>query len=163
MAVLKISLIEFFNSLSEMEFCNRLMICSGWFGSEWIQSSLFLGFLHGQRVPFYRFSVTWMSILKHETHVKVGHTSEFPFGIYWWTLEKPKNQTFEKMKIFTGDIIILHMCTKNHNHMRYSSWDTKWDRISYHFGSFSALLTRFPVTTQKTKILKKWKKHLEMS
>ena len=29
---------------------------------------------------------------------KVGHTSEFPFGIYWWTLKNPKNQNFEKMK-----------------------------------------------------------------
>ena len=28
-----------------------------------------------------------------------------------------KNQSFEKMKKIAGDIIILHMCTKNHNHM----------------------------------------------
>ena len=26
------------------------------------------------------------------------HTSEFPFGIYWWTLKNPKNQNFEKIK-----------------------------------------------------------------
>ena len=45
--------------------------------------------------------------------------------------------------------------SKNHNHMRYSSWDTKWDRIFCHFGSFFALLTSSPLTTQKTKILKK--------
>ena len=30
-------------------------------------------------------------------------------------------------------------CTKKHNHMRYSSWDTEWDRIFCHFGPFSAL------------------------
>ena len=47
---------------------------------------------------------------------KGGATSEFPFGIYWWTLKNPKNQNFEKMKKIAGDIIILHMCTKNHNH-----------------------------------------------
>ena len=29
---------------------------------------------------------------------KVQHTSEFPFGIYWWTLKNPKNQNFEKRK-----------------------------------------------------------------
>ena len=29
---------------------------------------------------------------------KVGHTSEFPFSIYWWTLKNLKNQNFEKMK-----------------------------------------------------------------
>ena len=43
-------------------------------------------------------------------------------------LKNPKNQTFEKMKTFARDIIILHMCTKNHNHMTYGSWDTEWDR-----------------------------------
>ena len=41
------------------------------------------------------------------------------------------------MKKFTGDINILHMCTKNHNHMMYGSWDTEWDRqIFCHFRSF---------------------------
>ena len=36
--------------------------------------------------------------LKNHTHVKVGHTSGFPFSIYWWTVKNPKNQNFEKMK-----------------------------------------------------------------
>ena len=31
------------------------------------------------------------------------------------------------MKKFAGDII-LHMCTKNHSHMRYGSWDMEWDK-----------------------------------
>ena len=35
----------------------------------------------------------------------------------------PENQSFEKMKKASGDVIILHMCTKNHNHMMYVSWD----------------------------------------
>ena len=106
---------------------------------------------------------------KNHTHVKkVEHTSEFPFGIYWWTLKNPKNQTFEKMKKIAGDIIILHMCTKNHNHMRYSSWDTEWDKFVLSFWTILCPSTlppppHFIVTTQKTKILKKWKKHLEMS
>ena len=67
-------------------------------------------------------------------------TSEFSFGIYWWTLKNLKNQNFGKMKQIAGDIIILHMCTKNHIHMRYSCWDTKWDRIFCHFESFFALM-----------------------
>ena len=61
------------------------------------------------------------------------------------------------MKKFAGDIIILQMCTKNLNHMRYSSWDTKWDIIFCHFGPFFALLPPPRLTTHKTKILKKWK------
>ena len=37
--------------------------------------------------------------------------------------EKPKKSEFrknekKKKKKIAGDIIILHMCTKNHNHMR---------------------------------------------
>ena len=48
------------------------------------------------------------------------------------------------MKKIAGDIIILHMCTKNHNHMRYSSWDKEWDRIICHFGPFFALLHSLP-------------------
>ena len=79
---------------------------------------------------------------KDHTHVrKVGHTPEFLFGIYWWTLKKLKNLTFEKMKKIAGDIIILHMWTQNHNHTRYSSWDTEWNRMFCHFGPFFALLT----------------------
>ena len=27
------------------------------------------------------------------------------------------------MKKNAGDIIILHICTKNHDHMMYDSWD----------------------------------------
>ena len=33
----------------------------------------------------------------------------------------PENQNFEKMKKTPGDIIILHKCTVNDNHMIYGS------------------------------------------
>ena len=42
--------------------------------------------------------------------------------------KNPKSQNFEKTTKAAGDIIILHECTKNHNHMRYSSRDMDWDR-----------------------------------
>ena len=32
-----------------------------------------------------------------------------------------KNQNFEKMKKASGDVIILQMCTKNHDHVIYGS------------------------------------------
>ena len=50
---------------------------------------------------------------------------------------------------FAGDIIVLHMCSKDHNHMMYISWDTEWDRQN--FLSFWVIF--FPL-----KILKKKKK-----
>ena len=86
-------------------------------------------------------------------------------------MKNPKNQKFEKMKkhlleilsFYTRDIIILHICTKNHNHMSYSSWDTKCDKKILPFlAIFCPLthptpnhpLTHPPtITTQKTKIL----------
>ena len=40
-----------------------------------------------------------------------------------WKIRVLKKKMKKKI---TGDIIILHMCTKNHNHMRYSPCDTEW-------------------------------------
>ena len=37
--------------------------------------------------------------------------------------KNPKNQNFEKLKKKTGDIIILHKYTKNHDHMLYCFLD----------------------------------------
>ena len=36
-----------------------------------------------------------------------------------------------KLKKTTGDIIILHMCTKNDNHMMYGSWDVKCNELNF--------------------------------
>ena len=61
------------------------------------------------------------------------------------------------MKTNAGDIIILNMCTKNHNYMRYSSRDTEWVRQKNL--PFWAIFFPFtPLTTWKTKILEKMKK-----
>ena len=87
--------------------------------------------------------------------------SFFPFTHPPHPPNNPPNQDSEKMKKASGDVTILHICTKNHNHMRYSSWDTEWDR---QFLSFWAIFFPFnPLTTHLIKILKKWKNHLEMS
>ena len=73
-----------------------------------------------------------------------------------------KNQNFEKMKKTPQDTTILHMCTINHNHMMYVTWDIKCDR--YYFLSFWSIFCPFtPLTAQKIKILKKWKKFMETS
>ena len=74
----------------------------------------------------------------------------------------PKNQNFEKIKKTPGDIIILHMCTKNYDQMMYGSWDMVHDRCNYF--SFWAIFYPFtPLTARKIKILKKWKKKSEIS
>ena len=72
-----------------------------------------------------------------------------------------KNQHFEKLKTIPGDTIILHMCTINDNHMIYGFSDIQCNR--HNFLSFWTTFCPFTLlTTQKIKILKKWKKHLEI-
>ena len=73
----------------------------------------------------------------------------------------PKNQNFEKMKKTPEDIIILHLCTINDNHIMYGFWDMKCDRQN--FLSFWTIFCTFTLLkTWKIKILKKWKKLLEI-
>ena len=64
------------------------------------------------------------------------------------------------MKKFAGDIIILHMCTKNHNHMIHFCWYMECDR--HNFLSLWTVFCSFcsfrGLWTQKNKILKKRKK-----
>ena len=74
----------------------------------------------------------------------------------FYSPNSPKNQNFEKMKKIHGDIIILHMCTKNYHQKMYSSWDMLRD--GYNYFSFWAIFYLFtPITAWKIKILKKWK------
>ena len=70
----------------------------------------------------------------------------------------PKNQNFAKMKKTPGDIIILHMCTKNHDHMLYYSLDIACNGFNCHF-SFWAIFCPFTsLTAQKFKMKKKKEK-----
>ena len=77
-------------------------------------------------------------------------------------LKKKQKSKFWKMKKETpGDIIILHMCTINDNHMMHGSWDVKHDGQEF-FVILDRFLLFYPLTTQKIKILKNWKKSLEI-
>ena len=72
------------------------------------------------------------------------------------TLTTQKIKILKKWKNMPVDIVILHMCIINENHMMYVSWDMKCGR--YKFFSFWTIFCPFiPITTQKIKILKKWK------
>ena len=69
----------------------------------------------------------------------------------------------KKKKKKPGDIIILHMCTKTHDHMLYYSWDMVRDRCNCCFSFWAFDFPFTPVTAQKIKISKTWKKCLEIS
>ena len=94
-----------------------------------------------------------------------------------WQLEKLK---FWKIAKKPGDIIILHMCTINDNHMMYGYWDMKCEKQNfqawkcYHFTqmwwmyncyfSFWAIFCPLtPLPAQKIKIWKEWKNLLKIS
>ena len=69
----------------------------------------------------------------------------------------PKNQNSEKIKTTSGDIIILHLCTTNDNHIMYGSWDIKHDKQDFcHFGLFFALLPPWKSNFWKNELLRKW-------
>ena len=73
-----------------------------------------------------------------------------------------KNQNLIKKKKTPGDIIILHKCTKNRDHMLYCSWDMVRDRCNWYF-SFWAIFCPFTsLTAWKMKFSKKWKKLLKI-
>ena len=75
----------------------------------------------------------------------------------------PKNQNFEKMKKTPGDLIILHMRTKNYDQMMYTSWDIVHHGCNCYFSFWATFCPFTPLTAHKIKILKKWKKTLEIS
>ena len=80
----------------------------------------------------------------------------FPFTPQ--TTQKIKLLKKNNNKKLPGDIIILHMCTLNDNHMMYGYWDIECDRQN--ILPFWTIFCPFtPLATQKMKILKKWKNY----
>ena len=78
-------------------------------------------------------------------------------------LTAPKMTISKHMKKAPGDIIILHKCTKNHDHDHTisCSWDMACDECNYF--SFWAIFCPFTtLTAQKIEISEKWKKCLDI-
>ena len=64
-----------------------------------------------------------------------------------------------KMKKNPGDVIILHKCTKSHDHPLYCSGDVAWDGCNCYF-SFWAIFCPFNhLTNRKKKLSKKNRKN----
>ena len=101
-----------------------------------------------QAIMFLRYSM-WQAQLLFFT---LGYF--FPFR----PLNSPKNENFKtKRKKALGDIIILNMCMKNHDHIQYCSWELARDKCNY--SSFWAIFYSFtPLTARKKKIWKNGEK-----
>ena len=66
--------------------------------------------------------------------------------------------TTQTIKIFLkihGDIIILHKCTKNHDHTLYCSWYMACDGCNCYFSFWANFCPFTPLTKQKIQITKK--------
>ena len=67
-----------------------------------------------------------------------------------------KNENIKNDKS-AGDMIILHKCTKNHDHMLYCSWYMLYERCNCYFSFWAIFYLFTPLTAQKMKISKQWK------
>ena len=86
-----------------------------------------------------------------------------PFFALLSPLTAPKIKINKKWRKPTGDIMSLHKCTKNHDHILHCSWDMAHDRYNcyfFHFGFFFSIYLQLPT---KPKFWKKWKKRLDIS
>ena len=90
----------------------------------------------------------------HYDMVCDGCNCYFSFWAIFGSLTCLKNKNFKKMeKKPSGDIIILHKCTKNHDQMLYCSWDMECNRQN-----FLSFWTAFcPFTSYKPRKSKFWK------
>ena len=122
-------------------------------------------FVKAQSKEGFRTNLNISDFFKKITHMwkRWGLPQNFILAFIDEPWKTRKIRILKKWKKIAGDIIILHMCTKNHNHMRYSSWDMEWDNFFWSFLAIFCPYSPLSLTIQKTKILKKWKKHLEMS
>ena len=60
-----------------------------------------------------------------------------------------KNQNFKKMKKVLGDIIILHKCTKNHDHIPYCPWNIACDGCNFYLSFQAVFFTLTPLRLKK--------------
>ena len=104
-------------------------------------------------------------VTKKNTHIwrRWGH-----LRVSFWHLlmnfEKPKKSEFWKNEKKLLEISSFYTCVPKTTIMWGTVPEIRSETEFFcHFGPFFALLTPSPLTNQKTKILKKWKKHLGMS
>ena len=62
-----------------------------------------------------------------------------------------KKKLSKTCKKTPGDIIILHKCTKNHDHRLYCSWDMARDRCNCYFFILGYFLPFYPSNCPKNK------------
>ena len=114
--------------------------------------------------PFKHVYHKWRSYDVWFLRYKARRTEFFVNLGHFLSFDPPNNlKILKKLKKTCRDIIILHLCTTNENHMMYGSWNLECDRQNFLsfwtiFYPFTLPLPTSPLTTQKIKTLTKWKK-----
>ena len=75
-----------------------------------------------------------------------------------FTPQQPEKWKFQNNEKNAWRWHLLHKCTKSYDHMVYCSWDMEHDRCNY-FSFWDIFCPFTPLTAQKIKISKKWKKN----
>ena len=109
---------------------------------------------------YYHFThLSWMTIMMYGCW-DMEHYRLFCHSGPFFALWTQKIKIFKKWKN-AWRYFILQMCTINNSHMMYGSWNMECNRQN--FLSFWTTFCPFtPLTTQKIKLLKKWKNCLEI-
>ena len=123
---------------------------------------------HGDIIILHKFNKNHDHRLYCSWDMARGGCNYFHFELYFFypltaqkmNISKNEKKTFQKTP---GDMISLHKCIKNHDHMLYCSWDMEYVRCNCYF-LFWAIFCPFTLlTARKMKTSEKWKKHLEIS
>ena len=106
-------------------------------------------------------NILWGKMTQKCQHY-VQHFWLFPLVFIDELWKTKKIRILKKTKI-AGDIIILQLCTKNHNHKeQFLIYQVKQNFLSF-WVFFPCPIPLPHLTAQKSKILKQWKEHLQMS
>ena len=100
-------------------------------------------------------------VQSQENHTREGGTH---LRISFWHLlmnfeKNEKSEFWKNEKKIAGDIIIVHMCTKNHNHIIWGTVPEIWGetKIFGHFGPLFALYSFTPPNNPKNQNFEKMK------
>ena len=117
------------------------------------------------KIKYYFQSPFKCSFINEKSHTcEVGGAN---LRISFWNLlmnfEKPEKSEFWKMKRKLLEMSSFYTCAPKATIMKYSSWDKELDKKFLSFWAIFCPFIPHPLTTQKIKILKKWKKNLQIS
>ena len=111
--------------------------------------------------PFTHVYHKWKSYDAWLLKYKARQTVFCHFGPFFdlWTSQELEKSKFWEIKKAPGHIIILHLCTTNDNQMMYGPeiWRATDKFLSFWF-IFCPFTSPLPLTPQKIKLLKKWRK-----